>query len=404
MTEQKSQNDLISELNNLKNHTKSTDYMKNFVNALNNAGVKVQEHVATIFDKLAGKQSAYYMVDFVNALNNAGVKLTEDRVATIFDKLAGEQCAWQMADVVNALSNAGVKLTEDRVATILNKLDGEQGALQTADFVNALSKAGVKLTEDRVATILNKLDSKQSAWKCVSYMADLVNALNKAGVKLTEDCVATILKKLNNDDNDIVGNIKLATALKNNDKNLQLPDNLAGFWDESLLLNEQEENQNINISGKDNIIIKNENYSNNNNEGNDSKSKKLFAKEVMKYFEKRSTQLKSNYIDVDINNEKSVWKQVARGLQREKLLDKKQVAEFSNKIDNIDNLSGFITFIRWLGSVLSVPFSLGFSRRIDCINSCLTFSRTKNTRISERLRDTIIPLQEIAKGENQIEG
>ena len=337
------------------------DDMASLVKELKEAKVELKDHVGEIFDKLKASQSASHMARLVKELKEAGVDLN-NHVDKIFGKL-GVQSANYMASLVKEFNEAKVDLN-NHVDKIFDKLEADQSAGDMANLVKELNVAGVELN-NHAGEIFDKLEADQS----VGDMANLVKELKKVGVDLNNgNAVANRLS--------VVANIKLAIILKKDDINLA-PD----FFDNSLLDDKFSKDQN-NIKNID---------------SNKTEFEKVFSKELIKYFGQRLKKLKLNELDVD--NEKKFWTRIVDDLEKEELLSEDKAKECKNKISAIDSLNGFVTFLQWLGCVLSIPCSLGLSLISNRVKNRVCF-RTKSARIFERLQNSkdelIAPLQKIA--------
>ena len=379
----------IEDLSILQDNSQQTDDMISLVRILTNKNPELKftdDHVTTILKKLEYDQRATYIANLLIALkeNNPGLKFTDDHVTTILKKLPYEP-ANSIAGLIK--NNPWLKFTNDHVTTILKKLPYDRTD-SIAGLIRALKENNpeLKFTDEHITTILEKVEDGLPA----NSITNLISTLHNSGVELNEEHLKMIWNKLN--DESIVAIAKLALELKKINPNLNFNNVDKYQWICSLnnikvsTKDEKSEDNNINMeaTGDENIE-------------NKPDGQMLYGA-IMQYFEYKLQSLKKNLNKYAIDNEKAVLIQIAKDLQKEKMLDSDQVERFKDKIQDIYDLNGFVTFIQWLGCVLSVTCTLFVSLTFDCIRNRVCF-RTESTRKFERLRDNkdklIAPLQKI---------
>ena len=100
---------------------------------------------------------------------------------------------------------------------------------------------------------------------------------------------------------------------------------------------------------------------------------------------------------LDIPHYKNTWVQIANDLYNERNINERQRKEFIDKLSEVDNLHGLMSFIQWLGCTLCALCTLGGSLFSDEVRNRV-FHPTKG-RIFSRLKDATkglnAPLQQV---------
>ncbi|MBQ9491351.1 MAG: hypothetical protein IJU86_01045, partial [Firmicutes bacterium] len=177
-------------LSKIEDNQKADDMAK-LVKSLRECGVKVEEYIGSILDKLADGQPGNHatwnpMAELVQEFK--GCKLEKNHVEKILSKIADNQNADDMAKLVKSLRECDVKV-EEYIKSILDKCKDKQSAGDMAKLITEFKDC--KLEKNHVEKILSKIEDNQNA----DDMAKLVKSLRECGVKV-EEYIGSILGKL----------------------------------------------------------------------------------------------------------------------------------------------------------------------------------------------------------------
>ena len=280
---------------------------------------------------------------------------------------------------IKSLAKKGKKLTDKHVDIILSICKDRVRVDDIKDFVSALKEQDFKLNDNHVEKIFGMIyTTYRSSYSDVKKLANELKENNKDLYLISSNCKNIISNKCYNSGVVVYADYR---------------EFFCGLCKDAL--DQLKSNSSIGISD-DYINL----FTSNNNEHE-------FAKKTVSIIENRLSEFLDKYKGKQIDN-----KDFSRDLETEKrfcnilvstlevkgLININQQKEFERKIDNLSDLSNFITAIKWLACLLSIPLTLTLSLKNDKIRN--VFLHPIKTRIFDRLQESraslVSPLQKIA--------
>ena len=179
---------LIESLND-----ESSSVRNSAAKALGKLGVKNEEVIAALFNRLKNDESSSVRGYAAKVLGKLGVK-NEEVIAVLRNRLKNDESSSVRGSVASALGKLGVK-NEEVIAALLDRLKNDRDSDVRSSATEALGELSVK-NEEVIAVLLNRLKNDESS--SVRYYT--VKALGKLGVKNEEIIAALLLNRLKNEE------------------------------------------------------------------------------------------------------------------------------------------------------------------------------------------------------------
>ena len=282
---------------------------------------------------------------------------------------------------IKFLAEEGKKFTDKHVDIILSICKDRMYVRDITKFVLALTEQNFKLNDNHVEKIFGMIyTTYRSSYSDVKELAEELEKNNKDLYLISSNC------------KNIISNRCYDSGI-GADVGTDYREFFCGRCEEAL--KQLKNNSSIGIS---------DDYINLFTSNND---KHKFAKETVSIIENRlrgfldkykGKQIDNKDFSRDLETEKRFCNILVSTLEVKGLININQQKEFERKIDNLSDLSNFITAIKWLACLLSIPLTLTLSLRNDKIRN--VFLHPIKTRIFDRLQESraslVSPLQKIA--------